>query len=298
MADQYHQHASYGAQQRLPPFREVRCLNAGVDSLLTSQLLTPNSTEQAATNGYQNGRAPTSPTQVRPSPMPGLAQGFDGPARYPDQPYSGQRDFNYAMGNGVSHYPEIPSQYPGQAPGTPTFDPYSSAAGISPMDANRERMMRPSPQGAQFVSNGANYPGMPDSDSQFYQKRPIYDQTPRGQTSYPTQVASRTPDSAEFAGYRQQGYDASGRPYSGMYGDVDYSPSATNGAQQGYGMLGESSGNKKRRGNLPKQVTDILRAWFLDHLDHPYPTEEDKQMFIARTGLTISQVRGMQYLYV
>ncbi|EGD96449.1 hypothetical protein TESG_03892 [Trichophyton tonsurans CBS 112818] len=47
---------------------------------------------------------------------------------------------------------------------------------------------------------------------------------------------------------------------------------------------------KKRRGNLPKPVTDMLRAWLWEHLDHPYPTEEDKQIFMSRTGLTISQI--------
>ncbi|KAL1954943.1 hypothetical protein VTO42DRAFT_401 [Malbranchea cinnamomea] len=53
---------------------------------------------------------------------------------------------------------------------------------------------------------------------------------------------------------------------------------------------GSESRQKKRRGNLPKPVTDILRAWFHEHLDHPYPSEEDKQMFMTRTGLTISQI--------
>lgn len=47
---------------------------------------------------------------------------------------------------------------------------------------------------------------------------------------------------------------------------------------------------RRRRGNLPKHVTDILRTWFHEHLDHPYPTDEDKQMLISRTNLTISQV--------
>ncbi|OJJ44094.1 hypothetical protein ASPZODRAFT_154060 [Penicilliopsis zonata CBS 506.65] len=60
-----------------------------------------------------------------------------------------------------------------------------------------------------------------------------------------------------------------------------------------FGMMGgepADSKNKRRRGNLPKPVTDILRAWFHDHLDHPYPSEEDKQMFMTRTGLSISQI--------
>jgi Homeobox KN domain len=50
------------------------------------------------------------------------------------------------------------------------------------------------------------------------------------------------------------------------------------------------SRGKRRRGNLPKPVTDVLRAWFHEHLDHPYPTEEDKQVFMNQTGLSISQV--------
>ncbi|KAI5296049.1 hypothetical protein KEM52_005912 [Ascosphaera acerosa] len=58
------------------------------------------------------------------------------------------------------------------------------------------------------------------------------------------------------------------------------------------GDLSSSSSSKvtkKRRGNLPKKITDILRAWFHAHLDHPYPSEDDKQMLIEQTGLTISQ---------
>ena len=47
---------------------------------------------------------------------------------------------------------------------------------------------------------------------------------------------------------------------------------------------------KKRRGNLPKPVTDILRMWFQDHIAHPYPTEDEKQVLMQRTGLSISQV--------
>lgn len=47
---------------------------------------------------------------------------------------------------------------------------------------------------------------------------------------------------------------------------------------------------KRRRGNLPKQVTDLLREWLNNHIHHPYPTEDEKQMLMAQTGLTIHQV--------
>lgn len=47
---------------------------------------------------------------------------------------------------------------------------------------------------------------------------------------------------------------------------------------------------RKRRGNLPRDVTDMLKQWFEEHLAHPYPTEEEKQMLCRRTGLAMTQV--------
>jgi hypothetical protein len=46
----------------------------------------------------------------------------------------------------------------------------------------------------------------------------------------------------------------------------------------------------RRRGKLPKHVTETLRTWLLSHADHPYPTEEEKKMLCNVTSLTLSQV--------
>ena len=62
------------------------------------------------------------------------------------------------------------------------------------------------------------------------------------------------------------------------------SPTASNG--DGCGI----SHGRRRRGNLPKQITDYLKGWFMEHLDHPYPTEEEKQVFVQQTRLSIAQV--------
>lgn len=77
------------------------------------------------------------------------------------------------------------------------------------------------------------------------------------------------------------------------YADEQMSPQMMGPGQGNFGIMGDpiDPKTKRRRGNLPKPVTDILRAWFHEHLDHPYPSEEDKQMFMTRTGLSISQVR-------
>ena len=47
---------------------------------------------------------------------------------------------------------------------------------------------------------------------------------------------------------------------------------------------------KRRRGNLPKVVTDLLRQWFSEHIAHPYPTVYEKQRLMRDTGLNMSQV--------
>ncbi|OBT79677.1 hypothetical protein VF21_01465 [Pseudogymnoascus sp. 05NY08] len=67
-------------------------------------------------------------------------------------------------------------------------------------------------------------------------------------------------------------------------------------AETGYGVegmgdgKGAGGGGRKRRGNLPKETTDKLRAWFVGHLHHPYPTEDEKQDLMVRTGLQMNQI--------
>lgn len=50
------------------------------------------------------------------------------------------------------------------------------------------------------------------------------------------------------------------------------------------------SSNKRRRGNLPKAVTAILRDWLSRHKKHPYPTEEEKASLATETNLNLNQI--------
>ena len=47
---------------------------------------------------------------------------------------------------------------------------------------------------------------------------------------------------------------------------------------------------RRRRGNLPRDTTDLLKQWFAEHLGHPYPTEDEKQLLCRQTGLQMTQV--------
>ena len=45
----------------------------------------------------------------------------------------------------------------------------------------------------------------------------------------------------------------------------------------------------RKRGKLPKHVTETLRKWLMEHAGHPYPTEDEKKMLCSVTGLTLTQ---------
>ena len=100
---------------------------------------------------------------------------------------------------------------------------------------------------------------------------------------------------ADYSRYTDCQYDSyqgqSGYPTP--YSDFDYNgPSSHQQQHNGFGALTDSAvaAGKRRRGNLPKPVTDLLKQWLHEHLDHPYPSDDDKQYFMQRTGLSISQV--------
>lgn len=45
----------------------------------------------------------------------------------------------------------------------------------------------------------------------------------------------------------------------------------------------------RKRGKLPKHVTETLRKWLMEHAGYPYPTEDEKKMLCSVTGLTLTQ---------
>ncbi|CEP15433.1 hypothetical protein [Parasitella parasitica] len=51
-----------------------------------------------------------------------------------------------------------------------------------------------------------------------------------------------------------------------------------------------ANNGRRRRGNLPKSVTAILKQWLIDHSRHPYPTEEEKRSLRLKTELTLNQI--------
>ncbi|OQN97072.1 hypothetical protein B0A48_16876 [Cryoendolithus antarcticus] len=49
-------------------------------------------------------------------------------------------------------------------------------------------------------------------------------------------------------------------------------------------------GKTRKRSNLPKQSTEIMKYWFDQNIANPYPSEEQKQVFANATGISMTQV--------
>lgn len=59
----------------------------------------------------------------------------------------------------------------------------------------------------------------------------------------------------------------------------------------------EKNKNKKAKAatfksKLPKKATDILKNWFLNNIQNPYPSHEAKEMLSKMTGLTRKQIQN------
>lgn len=58
------------------------------------------------------------------------------------------------------------------------------------------------------------------------------------------------------------------------------------------GVKDQQQPSKKSRRELPPHTVAILKGWMLsrEHVKHPYPTDEDKQMLLKKTGISMKQL--------
>jgi len=112
---------------------------------------------------------------------------------------------------------------------------------------------------------------------------PVYSLNPRYQAGHPAVMP-------------HPGYQVAPSPYVAYPGpQPDMKAYAISTGQQPYAaaypsMDGDEPRSKKRRGNLPKWQTDLMRSWYDAHIRNPYPTESEKHQMVRSTGLTLEQV--------
>lgn len=116
-----------------------------------------------------------------------------------------------------------------------------------------------------------------------YERRQSYYQDPHMQQhAYPYE------DRRESVYYNQQYVAPPPAGYEQGYYDVRF--------QQHVGV-DHNAFNRKRRGNLPKEATNILKEWFAANRTSPYPSEDQKMELCRVTNLSLNQVRSVHVFY-
>lgn len=216
-------------------------------------------------------RRPTSPHQDQPPPPPSAAAAAK--EHWPGRPIGSN-----GYGAGIAELPphiETNSHY-GQRPGPSSMSPT--------LHFGRDKNLAV-PRPGEHVGELVNVPratGSNHGTPALMQSRPLHSQSQEYDYSYhhhhPSSFQSfstssiRPHDRATFSAGAAHG---SRHQDMGRYGNA--------------GMGGDAK-QRKRRGNLPKETTDKLRAWFVAHLQHPYPTEDEKQELMRQTGLQMSKL--------
>lgn len=65
----------------------------------------------------------------------------------------------------------------------------------------------------------------------------------------------------------------------GHMGPIEDDPQGEQGAKKGAAAA-----------RLPRAATKILKDWIVQHIDHPYPSDEEKEALKEQTGLSIGQI--------
>jgi hypothetical protein len=252
----------------------------------------------ADASGQQGLSSPNRSTSGPPQTQPSLSPlGND---RAPDFSSASRGSSNYHRAPGALHSPPSDNPLPAPLSGptsqfnsrgpSPILPPIRDLHSLSDRNLSRLGTNPEESLASRSGSFAPNYPSTSREAGYAY-----------GTTPLPAREEERPGVSQPFAGsnvphayYSQPPYDTSRYVhYPGTHNsEPNYSPSMQTSPPSNFGVMGDpmDSRSRRRRGNLPKPVTDILRAWFHEHLDHPYPSEEDKQIFMSRTGLSISQV--------
>ena len=171
------------------------------------------------------------------------------------------------VGSGMLHRPSHSYAAPQQQP--------------MPMNPHMRHQSSPAPQG--HMSYAPPSLQQPIGQSPFQQ--PMVQQ---GGMYEPRPSYYHEPQAAVYGGYERQNESFFTRPgypsYDSQYGDIRF--------QQHVG-LDHNAFNRKRRGNLPKEATNLLKDWFAANRTSPYPTEDQKMELCNRTGLSLNQVRDL-----
>lgn len=293
-------------QQQLPPFRDVSPYTISLSTSSPVQIVPPafhSAIECAGEAGAQNSSTgeqgpPTTTRNQRTSgsglPSPIFSQSSSMPDSLDELGHRNYESLSYPQSrsnsiwsSNTNYSNEMATSYQRQPFYPQSFGAQKQFSGLPPM--------RDAPADSMYTSGGAYsmYNGSPQAptpvDHPFGRRASNYGGSlsatyPGADRNYPSMEGGfKSPYAQSYQQPRHSSsftyQDSYGAGYGSMSGGMPYPP------------MGDDGRGKRRRGNLPKHTTDLLRSWLAQHIDHPYPTEEEKQILMSQTGLNLNQVR-------
>jgi hypothetical protein len=283
----YEEHESRGIRAQLPPI-DVGPSHEPVGEALAAPQYQPLPTLRPGTHPISSPRyTPYSTDRLphEPAPPPRRRYSHTQPREYqrPITPPSGPpASTSYPPGRSPSlpsRPPPLPPSYPPDpyAPYAPA--PYSRGQRRPSYEEERRPTRQEPPRYPPPVPYGSSYPptypyDYSGSGRGYYD--PYYDYAPGRRLSQ-----QETGEQVSHLGVPDRAY----RPP--IHGPT--SPSGMR-PQPPHSVTMPSGTPGKRRGNLPKESKDKLKLWLSMHVEHPYPTEEEKKELAAEAGMTMGQV--------
>lgn len=107
-----------------------------------------------------------------------------------------------------------------------------------------------------------------------------------------TATTETTNEKEGAAPHADEDADADQREEPDADGDADADQHADAADAADGGPTAGPAPSKKARRELPPHTVAILKGWMLspEHVKHPYPTDEDKQMLLQKTGINMKQL--------
>ncbi|KAF2786207.1 hypothetical protein K505DRAFT_150719 [Melanomma pulvis-pyrius CBS 109.77] len=173
------------------------------------------------------------------------------------------------------HRPSLP--YPQPPPNTATHARHQSSpvphSHVAYHSQHAPNMIPPGPYPSASLHHGVPYDHRPSyyQDPHAAQHGHPYGRAPHHEAYY-----SRPPYTGPPHPSYENAYHHQSQPYNYTF-------------QSALGV-DNNSFSRKRRGNLPKEATGILKAWFSAHRESPYPTEDEKLSLCNQTQLSLNQV--------
>ena len=175
----------------------------------------------------------------------------------------------------------------------------SPAYAPAPTQQHRPSYSYPAPQVQAAYTTHMRHHSSPAPPQQ-----PVYRHSPSHQgLAAPGAYPPPAPPNGSVHVHRPSYYQEHAPAPAYAYG-APYAAAAHPGYENGYGEVrfqqhvgaDPNNFNRKRRGNLPKESTNMLKQWFSQHRSQPYPTEDQKIELCNMTGLTMNQVCSMSLL--